>query len=276
LGAQNIAQGLTALVSEQRLARQEDQNRRRADKNKNPSSYFGNDVLRLLRWCHVPDETLLPNVWKQLANAPKGQQRRVIQGAIDDTCEQLGFRNLNFQITTTVAKKIVGLEWVMHVADDLSTGLHPFTVGYVTAEDAEAQRQRNRESDMLYASEAAPSLADTQALLGDSEVHMPLTILQGRLTHQRAYVMFYTLLGGNQHPVVQEYRNHYEEYMSREAELESVHPRDLQHYYLVPSLLVRWVQLELSYWIWRQSMSNVPIAAPLLGTLFDEIARGKD
>ena len=92
LGAQNIAQGLTALVSEQRLARQEDQNRRRADKNKNPCSYFGNDVLRLLRWCHVQDETLLPNVWKQLANAPKGQHRRVIQGAIDDTCERRHLR----------------------------------------------------------------------------------------------------------------------------------------------------------------------------------------
>jgi hypothetical protein len=93
LGAQNITQGLTALVSEQRLACQEDQTRRRADKNKNPSSYFGNDVLRLLRWCHVQDESLLPNVWKQLANAPKGQQRRVVQGAIDNTCEQLGNRS---------------------------------------------------------------------------------------------------------------------------------------------------------------------------------------
>jgi hypothetical protein len=142
-GAQNIAQGLTALVSEQRLVRQEDQTRRRAEKNKNPSSFFGNDVLKLLRWCHVQDKALLPDIWKQLANAPKGQHRRVIQGAMDDTCEQLGFRNLNFQITMTVSKKVVGLEWVMHVVDDLSTGLHPFTVGYVTAEQAEAQRQRS-------------------------------------------------------------------------------------------------------------------------------------
>jgi hypothetical protein len=157
---------------------------------------------------------------------------------VDDTCEQLGFRNLNFQITRTVSKKVVGLEWVMHVADDLSKGLHPFPVGYVAAEQAEAQRQHNRESDMLYANEAAPSLADTQALLSDSEVHIPLTILQGRLTHQRAYVLYYTLLGGTQHPLVQQYKQHYEEYMSREAELESVHPRDPWHYYLAPALLV--------------------------------------
>jgi hypothetical protein len=67
----------------------------------------------------------------------------------------------------------------MHLADDLSTGLHPFTVGYVTAKQAEAQQQRNRKSDMLYANKVAPCLADIQALLSDSEVHTPLTILQG-------------------------------------------------------------------------------------------------
>jgi hypothetical protein len=233
-------------------------------------------VLKLLRWCHVQDEALLPDIWKQLANAPKGQHRRVIQGAMDDTCEQLGFRNLNFQITTTVSKKVVGLEWVMHVADDLSTGLHPFTVGYVTAEQAKAQRQRNRESDMLYANEAAPSLANTKALLSDSKVHIPFTILQGRLTHQQAYVLYYTLLGGTQHPLVQQYKQHYEEYMSREAELESVHPRDPRHYYLVPALLVWWVQLEVSYLIRRQSTSNTPVGPPSLQVLFDDIARGKD
>jgi hypothetical protein len=169
-GAQNIAQGLTALVSEQRLARQDDQTQRRAEKKKSPSSFFGNDVLKLLRWCHVQDEELLPGICKQLVNAPaKGQHCRVIQGAMEDTCKQLGFRNLNFQITTTVSKKIVGLEWVMHVLNDLSTGLHPFTVGYVTAKQAEAQRQRNCRRGMLYTNEVAPSLADTQALLSESK-----------------------------------------------------------------------------------------------------------
>jgi hypothetical protein len=42
--------------------------------------------------------------------------------------------------------------------------------------------------------------------------------------HQRVYVMYYTLLDGNQHPVVQEYHQHYKEYMLCKAELESVHP----------------------------------------------------
>jgi hypothetical protein len=173
-----------------------------------------------------------------LANASKGQHRHVIQGAMDETCKQLGFQHLNFQITTPMAKKIVGLEWIMHVAKDLSTGLHPFNVGFVTKEEAEAQHQRNRKSDMLYSSEEAPSLADTQALLGDSAVHIPFTILQGRLTHQQAYVLYYTLLGATQHPLVAEYKLHYDEYMLREAELERVQPCNPHHFYIVPALHV--------------------------------------
>jgi hypothetical protein len=62
--AQQIMLSLTALVSEQCLMRQDKQTRRADEKNKNPSSYFGADVLRLLRWCQVANETLLPNIWK--------------------------------------------------------------------------------------------------------------------------------------------------------------------------------------------------------------------
>jgi hypothetical protein len=108
-GAQNIAQGLTTLVSEQRFARQEDQTRRQADKNKIPSSFFRNNVLKPLRWCHIQDKELPPDILQQPANASKGQHRRVIQGAMDKTCEQLGFQNVNFQITKTMSNKVVGL-----------------------------------------------------------------------------------------------------------------------------------------------------------------------
>jgi hypothetical protein len=33
--------------------------------------------------------------------------------------------------TATVAKKVAGLEWKVYDDDDLSSGLHPFSVGYV-------------------------------------------------------------------------------------------------------------------------------------------------
>jgi hypothetical protein len=161
--------------------RKDEQTRPANKKSKNPSRYFGTDMLQLLRWCHVQDKTPLPDIWKRLANAPKGQHCQVIQGAMDETWKQLGgFQHLNFQVTTPLAKKIVGLEWIMHVAKDLSTGLHPFNVSYVTKEEAKEQHQQNCESKMLYCSKAAPTLANTQALLRDSKVHIPLTILQGK------------------------------------------------------------------------------------------------
>jgi hypothetical protein len=89
-------------------------------------------------------------------------------------------------------------------------------------------------------------------------------------------VLLYTLLGGTQHPLVSEYKVHYKEYTSRKAELERVHPRNPRHFYIVLALLVRWVQLELTYWIRHQATSNTPIVAPVLSVLFDNIARGKD
>ena len=50
----------------------------------------------------------------------------------------------------------------MYNDDDLSSGLHPFSIGYVSIEEAEQQNRANDHiSDMIYSSEAAPSLADT-------------------------------------------------------------------------------------------------------------------
>jgi hypothetical protein len=39
-----------------------------------------------------------------------------------------------------IAKKVVGLEWKVYDDNNLSSGLHPFLVGYVSVKDAEQQR----------------------------------------------------------------------------------------------------------------------------------------
>ena len=128
--------------------------------------------------------TQLSKLWKQIANAPKGQHRQVVQHAVDATLEMLAFSRIRLLISAAVAKKVVGLEWKVYDDDDLSSGLvHPFSVGYISIEEVEKQSHVNHISDMIYSGEAAPSLADTQAVLSsNSNIHILVTTLQVRIT----------------------------------------------------------------------------------------------
>jgi hypothetical protein len=196
-------------------------------------------------------------------------------GIVVEAIETLGYRGVRMEIITSVAKKVVGLEWKVYDDDDLSSGLHPFSVGYVSVQEAEQQRMANRASDMMFWGEAAPSLADSQAVMSANEVHIPITTLQARMTLQRFLVLLYALLGG-QHQLVQAYQAFYEQFLAGEPELERAHPTNPVHYYIVPVLLVRWVQLRISYWFQNQSMQNYLVPVPNFMDLYEKIALNED
>jgi hypothetical protein len=93
-------------------------------------------------------------------------------------------------------------------------------------------------SDMMYSGDAAPSLADPQAVLSStSDIHIPVTTLQARITLQRFLVLLYALLG-NHHSLVQAFASFYDQFMQREPELVRAHPRVQEHRHIVPALLV--------------------------------------
>jgi hypothetical protein len=143
---------------------------------------------------------------------------------------------------------VVGLEWKVYDDDDIASELHPFSVGYVSIEETEQQSRANHISDMIYSGEAAPSLADTQVVLSsNSDIHIPVTTLQARITLQRFLVLLYAMLG-NQHSLVKAFAAFYDQFMQRKLELDCAHPWDPQHCYIVPALLVRWAQFQILYW----------------------------
>jgi hypothetical protein len=80
--------------------------------DKLPNSYFQGGLLKLMRWCHVGAEQNLSNVYTQLTNSAKGQHRRVLQAALDEACECPSYHYPNIQVTASVARKIVDLEWI--------------------------------------------------------------------------------------------------------------------------------------------------------------------
>jgi hypothetical protein len=156
-----------------------------------------------------------------------------------------------------------------------STGFHHFTIGYVSEDEAQAQLLRNRESDLLHAGTATPSLLDTKSLLATGEVHIPLSTLQGRITHERMHA-FWDVLLGSAHPLTIEQRAYARTYASREIELETITPRNHRQFYLVPALLTRRPQLATSYWIRQQARSDDNLPVSNLVDIFDKIAQGKD
>jgi hypothetical protein len=125
-GAQHIASSLGTLIADQRVARQEDAARRTRDATKTPDSYYGGSIITLLRWHQVGQSAQLSPIWSRISNAAKGQHRQVVQRAVDEAIETLGYRGVRMEITTSVAKKVVGLEWKVYDDDDLASGLHPF------------------------------------------------------------------------------------------------------------------------------------------------------
>jgi hypothetical protein len=107
-GAQHIASSLGTLIADQRAARQEDAARRARDSIKTPDSYYGGSIITLLRWHQVGQSAQLSPLWIRISNAAKGQHRQVVQRAVDEAIETLGYRGVRMEITTAVAKKNCG------------------------------------------------------------------------------------------------------------------------------------------------------------------------
>jgi hypothetical protein len=267
---------LGQLVSEQQQARVEDNQHHQREANKRPSDLFGTNIIKLMCWCQVTTEDQPPQVWRDLAQAPKGKQRQVLDRAANEAVEALDYKNLNLQVTLAVSKRIIGLEWIMFTDDDLGSGLHPFTVGYITPEQAEDQRKRKRiMTDLIQSGEAVPSLNDAREIMDSLEVHIPFLVTQARFTHMRFLALIQALLTTN-HPLVQSYKEFVEEFTACEPELDRARPRNAQNFFIAPALLVRWAQLRVSYWFRRQAGTNRAQPVPLFTELFNDIALERD
>jgi hypothetical protein len=144
--AQHIAASIGALAHEQRVARLDDARRRLADKTKSPTAHFGTAVRAILRLCHSANESGLPLLYQDLAKTPKRQELGVIKAAIDDTAAHLGVHS-SLVVSPNLGKQIATLNWKMSNPEDLSTGIHPFSVGYKTP----AERQEQLEPIALHA-----------------------------------------------------------------------------------------------------------------------------
>jgi hypothetical protein len=71
---------------------------------------------------------------------------------------------------------------------------------------------------MMFGGKAAPSLADSPAVMSVNDVHIPATTLQTRIMLQHFLVLLHALLGGQQQ-LVQAYQAFHEQLLAWEPDL---------------------------------------------------------
>jgi hypothetical protein len=88
-------------------------------------------VATLLHVCQVVTAADLPQLWIDLAAAPKKQDLVTIQQAFNHVANtDLNMPGMRIPVTPNIAGKIRSLGFEMTDDNNLTTGLHPFTVGY--------------------------------------------------------------------------------------------------------------------------------------------------
>jgi hypothetical protein len=274
-GAQLIAGGLNDLATQSRLAREADEARRLQERTKTPRDLFPSGLQRLMRWCQAQAEDQLPPVYTDLALAKKGNRRATIQAAVSNAMELLGYAQ-DFPITTKMASRVVDLEWAHQSTDDLSTGLHIFTLGWLTAAETEDAKRLNSVADVMFSGMSAPSVSDASAILDSSDdVRVPRTIAQLRYSVEHLHAFWYVHLGPA-HPLTARLQEYHRALISKEAMLELVVPRNNVPKAWVPALLARRLHIDCQVWMADQARSDYPLPIPSLVEVFGEIARKKD
>ena len=268
-----IAQGISDLTSEQRLARQEaHQQRALRDAKTTPAEHFGLILPRIMRLCQVTNEADLPPIYAEIANTKKGKIRLALQTALEDTLGNLKYLE-DFPVSTTLATKMVDISWHSNIKDNFSIGLNLFCLGTLDPSDMEDQRRLNHHADTISGGLASPSLLDV-ATLQDSkqDVYVPRSLAQLRFLVERAEAVWQVLLGSH-HPVTIQHHLYRVRLVADEQLLERVVPRDPSMLMLVPALLARVVQLEVNEWLTTQLKTDHAVPFTRLLDVFGELNR---
>jgi hypothetical protein len=270
-----IAQGITALTDEQRLARQEASVHCQAkDTPKLPSEHFGVLMERVMRWCHAASEADLPEIYEVLANTKRGKARLVLQTAVENALTDLRYLE-DFPLSATLATKILDLKWYANLKDDFSDGVNIFALGSLDEETMMDQRRLNQHADAMADGSAASSLIDIATIQdGKHDVCIPRTFAQLRYCIERSQALWHVLLGP-MHPITQQHKYFRDTLVFQEKRLECVVTKDPSQRYIVPALLARVVQLEMNRWIYYQMRSGSPLPITPFTQVFAEIERSR-
>jgi hypothetical protein len=265
-----IATSLNALVSDNRVFRQADEIRREQEKSRTPEKCFSRiGVLKLLRLCQVTNSDELPEMWLNLAAEPRRQDGiMAIQQAFNGTAQSLGLFGVHIPITPDIVGKIRSVALEMANAEDLTTGIHPFTFAYLDSSEIAEAYAIAEQYKMLHDDRGMPTLQDAIVLSTPSRVKLPRSLSEAHIYFQNFRVALHVLMGST-HTLTQAYDAFWRRWSTSQQHLLGVRTAQPS---LFPTLAVRCVQLlRISLWFAQQAMENAALEAPNFIELLNQI-----
>ena len=161
---------------------------------KGPKEFFGTNLPHLLRLTQVEEVVRLNAVWAELTITSKLQQLLVLQRDLNKAAADLSLRAPTVA-TPALLKMVLGLDFCLASKDDLSSGLHAFTLGQHTAARRKLLKTRADRHNLMAGGHAAPSLDDAEEL--NAPYGMPILTSHGqaRGQHNRLRILGHTLFG---------------------------------------------------------------------------------
>ena len=133
-------------------------------------------------------------VWEELTTASKSQQLLFLQQALNKAAVDLSLRATTVT-TPALLKMVIGLDFCLTSKDDLSSGLHAFTLGKHTAARRKLLKTRADRHNLMSGGHAAPSLADAEELVAPNGMTIPTSHGQARGQHNRLRILGHALFG---------------------------------------------------------------------------------
>ena len=198
---QAIASSVSELASEQRAYRQDMADRHAQTSVKTVDDYFGASLATLLRLCNVANVGGLPPIYQTLATHGRKKHRMTMQRGMDEMLNRMGLSDLQCVITADLATKVSDLMWINH-SEDLSVGIHPFSVGELNPDTIVTLQEVARNYDMLALGSVAPNLADCRSLLVGAmgKVSIPSSLI-ALDSQNHIFLAFLNVFLGQNHPV---------------------------------------------------------------------------
>ena len=262
-----IAAQLGVLIQDNRQSNLVSEQRRVEATTKPLSKLIGTrGVANLLLYCNIATESMLPPIWKELANTGKGQQLSVLQFAIDDQKRHCAEPEIQFILSPNILQIVKTLAFEMTSMTSVTSGLTPFLF-------FEQMEQEAYEAvttwDALMSGTAAATTADLSPLL-KTKVKPPVSDMDVRHMHRRLEIIS-AVLFGEHHDVPRSIRAFLTKYLSMESTVSRLGMQMRQPARLRCTMICRKSSLVISSWFKKRRLMAGPILGPDLERFFEDV-----
>lgn len=224
-------------------------------------------TMQLMNLCQVNDETLLPDVWKDMARAGVKQDRQTIQYHLRGRTGEAGSRSTRVPVVSPeLAREMGVLNFEPTSRDDLKSGLSIFSVCHPDQASARLVSEMAGHYDSQMNGVMGLTLTEQITLKAAQELKLPTKYLQVRLILAAYHTLLETSLGID-HALVHGFGAFLDRMGLMELALDTVMDGNV----VACAGFLRFLHLKFSIWFAQQVPSNVAIPIPAFGEILDRI-----